>query len=65
MINPFKRITPDPEQTAQMAGLGSKLHSIYADIEAVVPDGEYKTEALKALTAAGMWANKGITHGSV
>lgn len=63
-MTPFTRVTPTPDQTAVMAGLSIKAHSLYADIEACVPDGEYKTEALKALTAAGMWANKGITHGS-
>jgi hypothetical protein len=64
-MNPFKRVTPDPDQAAMMAGLGRKLESLYEDIAACVPDGDYKTEALKALTSAGMWANKGITHGSV
>ena len=60
--NPFLRVTPDPDQTAMMAGLGRKLASIYEDICACVPEGEYKAEALKALTIAGMFANKGITH---
>lgn len=63
-MNPFSRVTPDPDQTAMMAGLSRKLASVYEDISACVPDCDYKTEALKALTAAGMWANKGITHGT-
>lgn len=45
-----------------MAGLSTKLASVYEDILACVPDGDYKAEALKALTIAGMYANKGITH---
>lgn len=63
-MNPFRRVTPDPEQHAIIAGLTAKFASLYADISACLPDSRYKTEALMQLEIAGMVTTKGITHGT-
>lgn len=61
-IDPWRHVTPTPEQVEDMARLRASFR-VAGEALAKLPGGWYADHARRALEESAMWANKAITHG--
>jgi hypothetical protein len=60
----FQYLQPSPKQIETMTALRKAFERLQFELEALVPDGRYKSLAVTKLEECAMHANKGIMRDS-